>query len=199
MGEKEAVFLLPAGDGICEDISSRCQSTQWSTGPCWRWCCGGHKPDPLPPGCLWGPAWCSVPGTGWSRREPCLLSGHWETDKLLPSDCWTMSNITTSYCLTWELRGWNSGSYPCLCICGTAVWLSGWTAPSAQTWALHPLLVSSPSISSSPSEALSPSTLQTAHCHGYHHTQRPGTTSANAPALLPPSDWEQAQFQQIEV
>lgn len=73
--------------GVCAGRSSRSQSTQWDTGPCWQWCCGGHIRDPPLRGDLWDPACGSVPVTWWPHRGPCLIQGHWGTEEWLMSNC----------------------------------------------------------------------------------------------------------------
>lgn len=91
--------------------------------------------------------------------------------------------------LTSAWRGWSSDSGRCWCICGTAARPRDSTAPASRTVAFAP----SPLPPSPPWATLSPSKRQIAHFRGYRRTQRPGTTSANTPFCLPPSDWMQAQ------
>ena len=118
------------------------------------------------------------------NRETQSQNSSW-AELPLPSQC----------CLTWGWRGWSSGSGRCWRICDTAAWPKGSTAQSSLTQAFPPPPRAPLSLSSPPSAAPSPSTPQTVHCHGYHRTQRPGTTLTKTPPCLPPSDWQQARKQ----
>lgn len=189
-------LCLPAGVGICAGRSSPGQSTRWCTGPCWPWCCEGHTQDPLPGDSPWDPVRRSVLGIWSSHRAPHLIWDHWEMERQSEKNSWSVSehHHLLQFRLTWGWRGWSSGSGRYWCICGTAVWPTGLTAPASLT-EVFPPPPSSPELPSVLSAALSPSTLPTAHSHGYHRIQQPATTLANTPLCLPPSDWEQAEIQ----